>query len=246
MGISATLNDQPMNENPVDDCFEMENVETQMDVVLSDSNEQLKINDNSAPMLDDLYNIEVDELVKMIDNEPKVVQYVGALMNNFSEYIPDGILPDFNYQEVLVDVDEEDQPSASDIEIDALLDDMFNTSNENIIGTDEHDEELDALVNSLLDSPIENVVDPFAGVSDVILNSCEGTSIVNVADNESAKTVLLKDVNNAPIEMGQFEEIQNMCVESPSRAESEHVEPEQMQAELALSNIFPDFYWNID
>lgn len=94
-----------------------------------------KVNENSDVTVEDLYNLEVNDLVKMLDKEPEMIEYVGALMNqeNFGEYISSELTSELSHAEVAFPTisDELNQPSVSDPELDVLLNDIFNASSVN-------------------------------------------------------------------------------------------------------------------
>lgn len=94
------------------------------------------VNENSDVTVEDLYNLEVNDLVKMLDKEPQMVEYVGALMNqeNFGHYIPPGITSESSHaEEAFLTISEElNQPSVSDTELDVILNDIFNAPTANV------------------------------------------------------------------------------------------------------------------
>lgn len=124
------------------------------------------VNENSDVTVEDLYNLEVNDLVKMLDKEPQMVEYVGALMNqeNFGHYIPPGITSELSHAEeaFLTISDELNQPSVSDTELDVILNDIFNAPTANV---SENNEQL-ANDNNEPDVSLNNIYQALTSVNE--------------------------------------------------------------------------------
>lgn len=171
--------------------------------------------------VNELYDIEVNDLVRILDDEPQMVEYVGNLMDqyDFAEYIAPEIMPEYVYKEVAVEniTNKINQQSANDAEIDALMSDMFNVPTENVVDNNQSatdDSELDIILNDVFNIPIE-------------LNEF----------NEFQHDV--------PIEINNLNETQ--CSQNDDPSMDLMIEDhEQDQTQITMTDIFPDLYWNLD